>query len=97
MDENKLLDELKKTIKEGQQSDSKLTITWAAVITILVLLFTGLFTGYFTNATRITKLESDFKYTIETVVTLKNDQKQALELLTEIRFDQRRREKKEEK
>jgi cell division protein FtsX len=97
MDENKLLDELKRTIKEGQQSDSKLTITWAAVITILVLLFTGLFTGYFTNATRITKLESDFKYTIETVVTLKNDQKQALELLTEIRFDQRRREKKEEK
>lgn len=95
MDENKLLEELKNTIRENQQSESKLTLTWAAVVTIFVLLFTGLFTGYFTNATRITKLESDFKYTLETVATLKSDQKAALELLAEIRWNQKRREAKE--
>lgn len=95
MDDNKLLEELKATIREGHSADSKLTITWAAVITILVILFSALFAGYVTNNIRISKLEVDFKYTIETIATLKQDQKQALELLTEIRFDQRRREKKE--
>lgn len=41
------------------QTESSLTIKWAAVISILVLIFGGLFVGYVSNATRITHLEAN--------------------------------------
>lgn len=95
MDEIKELAELLKSSRDVHESS--LTIKWAAVIGILVLICGGLFAGFAANASRITRLEAQYSYTIENITELKSSNIRMETLLQEIRFDQKRRQMMEVK
>ena len=74
-----------------KKEESSLTIKWAAVISILVVVCGALFGGYVSNANRLTRLEAQYDFTVRSVTDLKESQARIEVLVTEIRLDQQRR------
>lgn len=87
--------ELADILRNSRTNESSLTIKWAVVLTVVVAVCGFLFIGYMTNANRITKLETQYTYAIESITQVKSSQARVEELLAEIRYDQKRREAKE--
>jgi hypothetical protein len=88
MDHN--LEELAEMLSKKKE-ESSLTIKWAAVITIIVLVCGGLFGGYVSNSNRLTRLEAQYDFTVRSVTDLKESQARVEILVQEIRLDQQRR------
>lgn len=74
-----------------KKEESSLTIKWAAVISILVVVCGALFGGYVSNANRLTRLEAQYDFTVRSVTDLKESQARIEVLVTEIRLDQQKR------
>lgn len=74
-----------------KKEESSLTIKWAAVISILVVICGALFGGYVSNANRLTRLEAQYDFTVRSVTDLKESQARIEVMVTEIRLDQQRR------
>jgi hypothetical protein len=70
------------------QTESSLTIKWAAVISILVFIFGGLFAGYVSNATRITHLEANQIVAVQSIKKIEDAQIRIEQVINEIRLDQ---------
>lgn len=92
MDNN--LEELAEAISRKKE-ESSLTIKWAAVISILVIVCGALFGGYVSNANRLTRLEAQYDFTVRSVTDLKESQARVETLVQEIRLEQQRRAGKE--
>ena len=92
MDNN--LEELAEAISRKKE-ESSLTIKWAAVISILVVVCGALFGGYVSNANRLTRLEAQYDFTVRSVTDLKESQARVETLVQEIRLEQQRRASKE--
>ena len=92
MDQN--LEELAEAISRKKE-ESSLTIKWAAVISILVIVCGALFGGYVSNANRLTRLEAQYDFTVRSVTDLKESQARVETLVQEIRLEQQRRASKE--
>lgn len=91
-DLKELAEILSKTPKENN-----LTIKWAVVIGIFVVICSSLFVGYGSNANRLTKLETQYDFTVKAMADLKASQARVEVLVSEIRYDQQRRQMKGEK
>lgn len=91
------MDEINEVAKsiENLRPESSLTIKWAAIFTGMGAIIAFLIIGYFTNATNITKIQTQVGYLIEGQADFRASQKRVEDLVTEIRIDQRRREAKE--
>lgn len=74
-----------------KKEESSLTIKWAVVISILVVICGALFGGYVSNANRLTRLEAQYDFTVRSVTDLKESQARIEVLVTEIRLEQQRR------
>lgn len=74
-----------------KKEESSLTIKWAAVISILVVICGALFGGYVSNANRLTRLEAQYDFTVRSVTDLKESQARIEVMVTEIRLEQQRR------
>lgn len=74
-----------------KKEESLLTIKWAAVISILVVICGALFGGYVSNANRLTRLEAQYDFTVRSVTDLKESQARIEVMVTEIRLEQQRR------
>ena len=83
------------TMLSQKKEESSLTIKWAAVISILVIVCGALFGGYVSNANRLTRLEAQYDFTVRSVTDLKESQARVETLVQEIRLDQQRRASKE--
>ena len=79
------------TNKLRPQSESSLTIKWAAVIGIFVLVFGSLFTGFVVNRSDISVLKTQQQHTMAAVSEIKLAQEKTLTYVTAIREDQIRR------
>jgi hypothetical protein len=88
------LKELAEAISRKKE-ESSLTIKWAAVISILVVVCGALFGGYVSNANRLTRLEAQYDFTVRSVTDLKESQARVETLVQEIRLEQQRRASKE--
>lgn len=79
--------------------ESSLTVKWAAVIGVLVLVCGFLFVGYGLNASNIAKLDARIEarneYTLKAIAELKDSQLRMENIVNEIRMDQLRRERRE--
>lgn len=93
-DELKQLAELL-TTRIKPESESSITVKWAAIITILIVLFGSLFTIALSNVSRIIRLETQYTFTVESLVEFKKSQERVEVMVSEIRQDQKRREAKE--
>ena len=80
---------------ENLRPESSLTIKWAAIFTMMGTIIAFLVVGYFTNATNITKIQTQVNYLIDGQKEFGASQKRVEDLVTEIRIDQRRREARE--
>ena len=80
---------------ENLRPESSLTIKWAAIFTMMGTIIAFLVVGYFTNATNITKIQTQVSYLIDGQKEFGASQKRVEDLVTEIRIDQRRREARE--
>ena len=80
---------------ENLRPESSLTIKWAAIFTMMGAIIAFLVVGYFTNATNITKIQTQVNYLIDGQKEFGASQKRVEDLVTEIRIDQRRREARE--
>lgn len=78
-----------------KKEESSLTIKWAAVISIIVIVCGALFGGYVSNANRLTRLEAQYDFTVRSVTDLKESQARIEMMVQEIRLDQQRRANKE--
>jgi len=74
--------------------ENNLTVKWAVVIGIFVAVCSFLFVGYGSNANRLTKLETQYDFTVKAVADLKASQARVEILVGEIRYDQLRRDMK---
>ena len=80
---------------ENLRPESSLTIKWAAIFTMMGAIIAFLVVRYFTNATNITKIQTQVNYLIDGQKEFGASQKRVEDLVTEIRIDQRRREARE--
>ena len=83
------------TMLSQKKEESSLTIKWAAVISIIVIVCGALFGGYVSNANRLTRLEAQYDFTVRSVTDLKESQARIEIMVQEIRLDQQRRANKE--
>jgi type II secretory pathway pseudopilin PulG len=77
------------------EKESSLTIKWAVIIGIIAVILGGLFGGYSSNANRLTRLEAQYTFMVNAVSDLKQSQARVETVVTEIRYDQQRRQAKE--
>lgn len=77
------------------EKESSLTIKWAVIIGIIAVILGGLFGGYSSNANRLTRLEAQYTFMVNAVSDLKQSQARVETVVTEIRYDQQRRQTKE--
>lgn len=77
------------------ENESSLTIKWAVIIGIIAVILGGLFGGYSSNANRLTRLEAQYTFMVNAVSDLKQSQARVETVVTEIRYDQQRRQAKE--
>lgn len=83
------LKELAEILSKAPKENS-LTIKWAAVIGVFVAVCSFLFIGFTSNANRLTKLETQYDFTVKAVADLKASQARVEVLVSEIRYDQQR-------
>lgn len=76
------------------EKESSLTIKWAVIIGIIAVILGGLFGGYSSNANRLTRLEAQYTFMVNAVSDLKQSQARVETVVTEIRYDQQRRQAK---
>lgn len=89
--------ELASVLSQTRSQESSLTVKWAAVIGVMVMVCGFLFVGFIANANRLTKLEAQYEFTVKSISELQSSQARAEVLLGEIRYDQRRLQLKEGK
>ena len=84
-----LIKQLSEAIRGTKGSESALTIKWAAVIGVFISVCAFLAIGWNSNSNRITKLEAQYTYTVESVSVLRESQKRVEDnlstLLAEVR------------
>lgn len=85
------------TNKLKPKEESSLTIKWAAIITILVVLFGSLFTLSFMVTNRVTILETQYTFTVDAIKKFEDSQQRIETLVSAIREDQKRKYAKERK
>jgi hypothetical protein len=72
-----------------KRDESSLTVKWAAVIGILVLVCGGLFGGFASNSQRITRLEERYDFIVETTKKMEQSQLRIETMLNEMYYKQR--------
>jgi hypothetical protein len=80
--------ELADILKRSHGDESSLTIKWAVVISIVVLICGFLLVGYITNSSNISKLQSKSEYIDEKMSTVIQRQESLITTVQLIREDQ---------